>query len=80
MSAHKITVQDVLLYCQNGRWDNFASATTADRTQRKHLDVRINEEGYRVTRRYFAEKPDTWITIYEGRDLEEAVRLYNGLG
>ena len=77
-TPHKVTVKELWKY-EEDRWDNFASATTADGTQRKHLDVRIGSHGYRVQRRYFAEKPDTWATIYEGRDLEEAVRIYNGL-
>ena len=77
-ASHKITVQDVLLYCKNGRWDNFASATTADGTQRKHLDVRIGSHGYRVQRRYFEDNGE-WDTIYSGTSCAEAIKYYNGL-
>lgn len=75
--SHRITVQDVLMFCKN-RWETMTSATTVDRTQRKHLNVAVNEEGYRVQRRYFGGNGQ-WETIFEGRDLEEAVRVYNRL-
>lgn len=54
-----------------------ASATTADGTQRKQVSCRGGNT-YLVERRYIGE--GQWQTVYEGPDLVEATRFYNGLG
>lgn len=59
-------------------WVQHASATTADDSQRKRLEVEIGKVNYRVRRKYCAPDED-WQTIYEGDNLAEAVRLYNSL-
>lgn len=56
----------------------YASAPTADQTQRKRLR-RKGSGLYIVDRRYYVE-PKQWAEVYAGPDLDEAVRLYNGLG
>ena len=76
-TPHKVTVKELWKY-EEDRWDNFASATTADGTQRKHLDVRIGSHGYRVQRRYFEDNGE-WDTIYSGTSCAEAIKYYNGL-
>lgn len=55
-----------------------ASATTADGTQRKRL-LRRGSGLYITCRRYIGENGD-WQPVYSGPDLDEAVRMYNGLG
>jgi hypothetical protein len=57
-----------------------ASSTTADGTQRKRLYVAVGRTSYRVTRRYLLVVTTFETTIYEGDDLSEAVRIYNGMG
>lgn len=60
------------------KWVLWASATTADGTQCKHLSVAVGVRIFRVQRRYI-EGDDGFQTIYQGADLADAVRQYNQL-
>lgn len=71
---HRISVEDLT----NLGWREVASATTADASQRKRLEVAVGDKSLRLSRRYLATNED-WQVVYEGYSVEEAVRLYNGL-
>ena len=65
---HRVDEDSLRTFLQD-RWVNFASATTSDQTQRKHLDVIVGSgtKGvYRVQRRYCDDPDKQWHTIYEG--------------
>ena len=78
-TSHKVDVSilDGLSFVQ------VASATTVDGTQRKTLTAAVGKSQFLVRRWYIAflaaDRKDP-ETVYEGADLTEAVRLYNGLG
>lgn len=55
-----------------------ASAETVDGTQYKFLYAAIGRAHFTVCRRYVSETSQT--LVWEGDDLAEAVRIYNGMG
>ncbi len=72
---HKIDAAEIASYLEAHVLE-VASATTADRTQRKRL-LRKGGSTLIVDRRYLVEREPQ--VIYTGTDLEEAVRVYNSL-
>jgi len=76
----KVTTEEMWGHAQK-MWQQLASATTVDKTQRKVLEAGVGRAVFRVTRRYFAEPHITQgKTVWEGDELMEAVRIYNGMG
>ena len=73
---HKIDVHEMASYLASHVVE-FASAPTSDGTQRKQVSCRGGNT-FLVERRYLGES--LWKIVYEGPDLDEAVRMYNGLG
>lgn len=73
---HKIQVADAATFFASALVE-FASADTADVTQRKRL-CRRGADTYVVARCYVEET--VWTDVYRGPDLEAAVGAYNGLG
>lgn len=72
---HKINVSEIRAYLEAHVLE-VASATTADRTQRKRL-LRKGSATIIVDRRYLVEREPQ--VVYEGTDLDEAIRVYNSL-
>jgi len=72
---HKIHAADVRTYLES-HVHEVASATTADQTQRKRL-LRKGWSTLLVDRRYLVDRDPQ--VIYEGPDLDEAIRVYNSL-
>lgn len=70
----KIDIQEVKRFLDSFRI-HIASARTLDSTQRKTLSR--TGSVFLVQRRYLIEAE--WKVVYRGEDLDEAVRLYNGL-
>lgn len=71
---HKIDIQEVRRFLDSAPI-HIASARTLDSTQRKTLSR--TGSVFLVQRRYLDEAE--WEVVYRGEDLDEAVRLYNGL-
>ena len=78
-SPHRIVSADLVTFFNDYVVEG-ASATTADGTQRKRL-VHRGDGSYATQRRYLAEVGlgAGWTDVYQGADLDEAVRVYNGL-
>jgi len=76
--SHKVTV-DIL---DGLALVPVASADTVDGTQHKRLLAAVGKVQFIVRRWYPGDspRPRTDTDIYDGPDLAEAVRIYNGLG
>jgi hypothetical protein len=72
---HKIEVHEMLTFFVNHEVEG-ASATTADGTQRKTL---LRKGGVYLVRRRYLVAGEKDQVVYQGENLEEAVRSYNGL-
>lgn len=77
---HRIDATEMVAFL-DAHYVEYASATTADGTQRKSIG-RQGTGHYVVSRRYLsvAAQEDGPQVVYVGTDANEAVRLYNGLG
>lgn len=76
MTPHRLDPEDVLEDLRTPwGWKEYASATTADRSQRKYLEIAIGSERFRVSRRYLSELDPEILIVTES--LSQAVRAYN---
>ena len=72
-TPHRVTVTEVRPV---DKYERMASATTADGTQLKVLEVRVGVDLWRVKRRYLVE--EAFQTVREGT-VEACVEAYNRL-